>query len=155
MKDWWQGLNKREQTMVASLSLVVVIFVFFSFVWQPINDNLAKQKNNIVNKQELLTWVQQNTAKFQGVNRSTTSPKTSASLTSVVNSTARQWNIAVARMQPKDDSLQVWIDEVPFNDFLAWTEHLYLKQGVVINGVDIAAANDPGMVRINRLELGL
>lgn len=155
MKDWWQGLNKREQTMVASLSLVVVIFLFFSFVWQPINDNLAKQKNNIVNKQELLTWVQQNTAKFQGVNRSATSPKNSASLTSVVNSTARKWNIAVARMQPKDDSLQVWIDEVPFNDFLAWTEHLYLKQGIVISGVDIAAANDPGMVRVNRLELGL
>ena len=41
MKAWWQQLNIREQRLVAAMSVLVLIFIIYSAIWQPINDNLA------------------------------------------------------------------------------------------------------------------
>jgi general secretion pathway protein M len=154
MKQWWQGLNKREQTLVIAMSVAVFIMLFVTMVWQPLNTNLANAQKDILKKQELLTWVRTNTAKFAGQATTASANPNSGSLTSIVNNTAKQWKISVSRMQPKGEELQVWLEDVPFNDFLAWAEHLYTKQGVLIKSADIAAANVSGFVKVNRLELG-
>lgn len=152
MKNWWNGLNKREQHLVLGMSALILVCAFFFALWQPLHDNLAKSQKELARKQQLLTWVQVNTAKFAGMNVQSGATN-NTSLTNIVNNTARQLNITVSRMQPKDDVLQIWLDDVAFNDLLKWSETLYLQQGVVISAVDIAESNEPGRVRVNRLEL--
>ena len=41
MKAWWQQLNTREQRLVAVMASLVMIFILYSAVWQPLNDNLS------------------------------------------------------------------------------------------------------------------
>ena len=74
------------------------------------------------------------------------------SLPQAVNQTAGRLKIAISRMQPQGDELQVWVDQAPFNDVLSWLQALE-KMGVSILDLDIADANIPGHVKIRRLKL--
>ena len=61
--------------------------------------------------------------------------------------------IAISRMQPQGEELQVWIDQAPFNDVLGWLQSLE-KTGVSVLDIDIAESTLPGQVKIRRLKLG-
>ncbi|OUS23446.1 general secretion pathway protein GspM [Thalassotalea sp. 42_200_T64] len=154
MKQWWQGLNAREQQLVAAMSVVVVIFLFITLVWQPINEGIEKSRVKLVKQQILAEWVSDNIVQYKQLQRSGGGKKSTVSLSSVVNRTAKRQAIEIARMQPQGDDLQVWIDEVEFNALLAWLQHLTTNEGVNIIAADIATGNKSGTVKVRRLQLG-
>lgn len=154
MKQWWQGLNPREQQLVAAMSVIVVVFLFISAVWQPLNSNIEKSRIKLSKQQELAVWVSENVAQYKQLQKSGGSKSSGGSLSSVVNRTAKQRAIAIARMQPQGDDLQVWIDEVAFNDLITWLEYLTTNEGVIIQAADIAVGNVAGTVKVRRLQLG-
>nr|WP_274620311.1 type II secretion system protein GspM [Colwellia maritima] len=44
VKAWWHGLAIREQRLVLAMGSAVAIFLLYSLVWQPLNENLAAAK---------------------------------------------------------------------------------------------------------------
>jgi len=153
MKQWWQELNVREQKSVAAMATVIVIFVFYSIIWQPLNENLAKSTKKLERQQALLTWVNNNTALYQQVNTGGNT-KSTGSISSIVNRTASNYQINVTRMQPQGYELQVWIDEVAFKDLLKWLDRLSLSEGLQVKGIDLTRGEQSGVVRVRRLQLG-
>ncbi len=151
-KQKWQQLNAREQSLLIVMSVVIGIFLFYSLIWQPLNDNLAKAAKKLEKQQALLVWVQEKTQQYQQANPTT--KHRGGSLTGIVNRTARSKNINVTRMQPQGDDLQVWIDEVPFEQLLKWLEQLAMNEGVLIKAIDITKADSNGVVQVRRLQLG-
>ncbi len=151
-KQKWQQLNAREQSLLIVMSVVIGIFLFYSLIWQPLNDNLAKAAKKLEKQQALLVWVQEKTQQYQQANP--TIKHRGGSLTGIVNRTARSKNINVTRMQPQGDDLQVWIDEVPFEQLLKWLEQLAMNEGVLIKAIDITKADSNGVVQVRRLQLG-
>ena len=153
MKNWWQQLNIREQKLVGSMSVVIAIFMFYSVIWQPLNNNLLKTQKKLDRQQALLIWVDENTARYIKTNKA---DKTSSngSLTSIVNRTANRNQISIARMQPQSRNLQVWIDEVVFTDLLQWLALLSNQEGLQVKNIDISNTETPGVVRVRRLVLG-
>jgi general secretion pathway protein M len=85
--------------------------------------------------------------------RSVSKTSFNGSLTQLVNRTTRSSGIPVARMQPQGDELQVWIDQVAFNDLMAWLEQLE-QQGVMIIQSDVSEVDLAGFVKVQRLQLG-
>jgi len=151
-KQKWLQLNSREQILVAVMSVVVVVFLFYSLLWQPLNTNLIKAAKKLERRQELLTWVQNKTHKYQQVSKTT--KRVGASITSIVNRTSRQKNITVTRMQPQGDDLQIWVDKVPFDQLLTWIDQLVEQEGLLVKALDINSAEDIGVVQVRRLQLG-
>lgn len=154
MKEWWLQLNLREQRLVIAMTTVVMFFILYSTIWAPLNNNIDTAKAKLERQQELLTWVQEGTVKYKSAVGSGNSRKGNVSLSSLVNQTAGRNQISIARMQPQGDDLQVWIDEVPFNQLLAWLEELSVKEGVRVKSIDIANSPITGVVKIRRLQLG-
>ena len=154
MKQWWEGLNPREQQLVAVMSVIVVVFLFISLVWQPLNTNIEKSRIKLAKQQELAVWVSENVAQYKQLQKSGGKKSSGGSLSSVVNRTAKQRAIAIARMQPQGDDLQVWIDEVAFNELINWLEHLTTNEGIIIQAADLAVGNVAGTVKVRRLQLG-
>ncbi|MFT5635979.1 MAG: general secretion pathway protein M [Cognaticolwellia sp.] len=153
MKVWWQQLNIREQRLVMVMSGVISIFILYSLIWQPLNENIAKQKLKIEHQQALLTWVEENTKRYQEAKRNGRA-SSGASLSSIVNRTSRANNITITRMQPQGDDLQVWIDEISFNQLLTWLEKLASRDGLQVKNIDLSLADQQGVVRVRRLQLG-
>ena len=92
MKAWWQQLNTREQQLVLGMSIVVLIFVFYNAVWQPLNTGLADAEKKLTRQQQLLSWVQENTALYQQAKKSVGKSSYSGSISSVANSSALKTN---------------------------------------------------------------
>jgi len=153
MKAWWQQLNLREQRLVMAMSALILIFSVYGLIWQPLNEKIASTKAKVARQQALLTWVAENTERYQQVKRSGRS-NTGASLSSIVNRTSRVNNIVITRMQPQGDDLQVWIDEISFNQLLSWLEQLASSEGLLVKNIDLSLAEQPGVVRVRRLQLG-
>jgi len=153
MKAWWQQLNNREQRMVMVMSVLISIFILYGLIWQPLNENIANKKLKIERQQALLTWVADNTKRYQQAERNGRSSN-GASLSSIVNRTSRANNITITRMQPQGDDLQVWIDEISFNQLLTWLEKLASRDGLQVKNIDLSLADQQGVVRVRRLQLG-
>ena len=133
---------------------MLLVAIFYWGIWSPLNTSLEKSQNAVKNQTELLAWVQKNANKAVQL-RSTSGNKASfsGSLPQAVNHSASRMKIAISRMQPQGDELQVWIDQAPFNDVLSWLQSLE-KTGVSILDIDIAESDLPGQVKIRRLKLG-
>lgn len=154
MKERWLQLNIREQRLVIAMASVIIFFLLYSAIWAPLNDNIEAATKKVDRQQQLLTWVQQSTATYKQAAGSSASNNRNKSLSSLVNKTAGQSKIAIARMQPQGDNIQVWIDEVPFNLLLNWLERLATKEGIRVKAIDITHAQQAGVVKVRRLQLG-
>jgi general secretion pathway protein M len=153
MKAWWQQLNSREQRLVAAMGLACIVFIFYSAIWQPLNDSLLEANSKLKRQQELLTWVQENTALYQQAKRAGGKSKLSGSISSVANKSAKTYKLTITRMQPQGDDLQVWIDSTPFTQLLFWLEHLANSEGLQVKSIDLTHGDRVGEVKVRRLHL--
>jgi len=154
MKTWWQQLKSSEQRIVTLLGCVVVIFLFYFVIWQPLGNSINKTQQKLARQQALLTYVEESTQRYQQSKKSGASNRSNGSLSSIVNSTASRHSISIARLQPQGDDLQVWIDEVPFTQLLSWLEFLANNEGLLVKGIDLSKADRKGVVKVRRLQLG-
>ena len=157
LKQTYQRLSEREQRLVQISAMVIVVGFFYWVIWAPLNQSLETDRKALVAQQELLSWVQKNANRaiqLRGAGSDTSSGTSSfsGSLPQAVNQTAGGLNIAISRMQPQGEELQVWVDQASFNDVLTWLQALE-KMGVSILDLDIVDANIPGQVKIRRLKL--
>ena len=153
MKEWWQNLNIREQRLVGAMAFAVLVFVLYSAIWQPINKGIIDANEQLAKKQALLSWVKENSALYQQAKRSGGKAKSRGSLSSIVNISAKKYNLTLARMQPQGDDIQVWIDNTSFTQLLFWLEHLANNEGLQVKAIDISRGDNPGEAKIRRLHL--
>jgi len=153
IKTWWQGLHVREQRLVLAMGSAFSVFLLYSLVWQPLNETLANKTKSLANRQALLTWVVDNTARYQQVKSVGGVKKSSGSLSSIINRTANQQKLTITRMQPQGETLQVWLDSAPFTQLLFWLEHLVNNEGLRVQAIDLTKSDNQGEVRVRRLQL--
>ncbi len=153
MKAWWQQLNGREQQLVTAMAIAILIFVFYSAIWQPLNEGLTDAQSKLTKQQQLLSWVKENTALYQEAKVSVGKSSFSGSISSVANSSARKYKLTITRMQPQGNDLQVWIDSTPFTQLLFWLEHLANNEGLQVKAIDLSQGDAVGEVKVRRLHL--
>ncbi|MBE0364297.1 general secretion pathway protein M [Pseudoalteromonas ulvae UL12] len=146
---YWQSLNAKEQKLLSIAGGVFVLFVLVMGVIRPLNAALAKAEKELASQQQLAVWLQTSIQKIKASNPRAVS--SSASLSSLVNTSKNRYNITINRMQPKDDSLRVSIDTVEFNKLVDWLAELTAQHGVMITNVELSKHDSPGFVKVNRL----
>lgn len=147
-------LTEREQQLALISAVVIAVGLFYWLVWAPLDKAVEKGRIEVTKQQKLLGWVSKNANKVIQLRRSgSSSHGFSGSLPQAVNRTSGRNNIAISRMQPQGEELQVWVDEAAFNDVVNWLNALE-DMGVVIIKADIAETGSSGMVKIRRLQLG-
>jgi general secretion pathway protein M len=153
LKSMFLQLSAREQRLVIISAILVLVAIFYWGIWSPLNTSIEREQTAVKNQTELLAWVQKNANRAVQLRSSSGKAVFSGSLTQAVNQSANRMKIAITRMQPQGDELQVWIDQAPFNDVLSWLQSLE-KMSVSILDIDIAESALPGQVKIRRLNLG-
>jgi general secretion pathway protein M len=114
---------------------------------------VERGQNTLSNQRSLLAWVQKNANRAAQLRSSvTTNSNFSGALPQAVNKAASAMNIAISRMQPQGQELQIWVDQAPFNDVLAWLQALE-SAGIQIIDLDMIQTDVPGQVKIRRLKL--
>lgn len=155
LQGWWRSTSAREQRLVAVGGSCLLIGLFYWIVWQPIVNRIAERERQVLSQQQTLAWLKEKgeevLAMQGGQGRQL---DTSGTLEGVVNRTAFNQKIKIARLQPQGQELQVWIDTVPFDDLLIWLASLADQHGVQVQVIEVARENlAPGLVKVRRLQL--
>ena len=155
LQSWWRGISDSEQRLVAVGGSVLVIGLFYWAIWQPVANRIAERERQVVNQQQTLAWLkekgQEVLAMQGGHGRQIDNGGT---LEGVVNPTAFNQKIKIARLQPQGQELQVWIDTVPFDDLLIWLATRSEQYGVQVQIIELAREGlAPGLVKVRRLQL--
>lgn len=153
LKQRFAQLSEREQKMVLIATVFITIGLFYALIYAPINNSISTNQQAVKAQTELLSWVTQNANKVIQLRSSNASGGNfNGSLPQAVNQTASRFNIAITRMQPQGDEIQVWIDNASFNDVIAWLNNLE-QTGISIAEADIAESDTPGNIKVRRLKL--
>ena len=154
IKEWWDNISEREQQLTFISLVVVFIAVIYFLIWQPIATNLAASQQKLQSSEQTLQWIESNANKLvaAGVgNNKTTARK--KNLSQLISSTAKRNKIVISRIQNRNGSVDIWINQVEFNQFLKWITALQNQYQVQVNSADLNQDKTQGMVKVNRLSL--
>ena len=153
LKQKFTALTEREQRMVLLSGMVILLGIFYWGLWAPLNQSISQQSQLLESNKKLVSWVEEQGQKAAQLRRTQSSPRrVTGSLPQLVTSTSSNHSLSISRMQPQGDEIQVWIDEAPFNSLMGWLNELETR-GIVIEQLDVAETNAPGMIKVRRLVL--
>ncbi len=151
LEAWFQSLSDSEQKLVKFGSIFFAIFVVYLIV-SSVSTGVSESQRKLKQQQELNDWATQQIAIIKSKGGKKVS--SSGSITQVINSTARKFNISVARLQPqKNDLVKVGLEDVGFNRLMEWLLELQSKHGVSVQNIDFDKADEQGKVKVRRLDL--
>ncbi|TDF36426.1 type II secretion system protein M [Alteromonadaceae bacterium M269] len=154
LKQKYAQLTEREQWLIKIIAIILIIGIFHSAVWSPLNAAVEKSEKSLKTQKTVLQTMKKNTQRaLQLKSGGTQTASLRGSLAQAVNGTANSLSVTIARMQPQGEELIVWVDEAPFDSVLAWLQAME-NRGVKIIDADFAETNQPGQIKVRRLQVG-
>ncbi len=155
MKEWFLALNQRERVMVGGGAIVVLIMLLYVMVWSPIMKGAVEQEAAVARAGKLLVWMKKSIADaklMEGAGGQAGGLRPGQSLLSLIDSTAKSSGFGpqVKRVKPDgENKVQIWIDDVPFDQLVQWLESLQQVYGVHVTSTTIDRGNFEGKVNAN------
>ena len=155
MKDWYESLEAREQTVILVGAVVVVIALIFSFVWVPIDKSHARVANSVD------TW-ERSLAELRPLRSLAASGEISANTAAV--SSSQQAPIIIVdqtlrsrgleqyrrRSQPTTaNGIRVEFENVAFDELILWLGELSDQHAMHVQAGSLSAISQAGPGRIN------
>jgi general secretion pathway protein M len=153
MKEWWAGLQASERRILI-IGGVALMFIlpYFGF-WLPLQNDVAELQQQVKEQQAVKNWMNQASAEvkqLQGVDSSGASrPQDGRSLLAVVDQTAKRRGLGsgLKRLEPDGQAaVKVWLEQVSFDDMVAWLTSLEQKNGLAVATITIDRQDDAGRI---------
>lgn len=142
----YERLSDREQLLAICTVLVILLVFLVYFVWDPVHD----ARDQAQQRYEAEIMLNAEIAAMKKSRRSATPSTVTSqdqSLLAIVNETTAKQGISLKRVEPKNDqSLRVWVDNVPFNSLLVWLDLLNKNHSVSVEKLSVDQTLTPGSV---------
>ena len=153
IKEWWENITEREQRLAAISAVVIFIAIVYFFLWQPIANNLAVSQQRLTSVQQTLQWVDVNSNKIIAAGLNVNKGRAPQNLSQLINSTAKRNKINISRIQNRNGTVDLSINQIEFNQFIQWITTLQNRHHVQIVNVDVSQDKIEGMIKVSRLSL--
>jgi general secretion pathway protein M len=154
MKDWFTGLQQREQIFVGGGALIVVITIFYVLVWMPLHSGQQSLRVEVGKWERSLADLKP--LKGLQTNSSANTPvaNNAAQLTPVVivdqTLRARGLDRALKRSQPTtSNGIRVEFDNVAFDDLVQWLGDLSSQYSMQVTSGSMSTSSQSAPGRIN------
>ena len=149
LKQWYAGLEDNEQKIVLIASALLTLLILVFGIIKPMNDKVSSLEMKIKTKQSTISEWQTNMPKLLASKGSAQSGG-NQSLSNIVTTSTRRFNLRVSRVQEKaSGEMQVWFDNVPFNDFVRWVAELNNRYQVSVATANIRNKDRNGLTSID------
>lgn len=147
MKSWFLQLPRREQYLLLLAVLAVILLILVNAVWRPLIKDVATLEKANSQLVEDAAWMQSAVTRYQALRSSGGPMRGSTNLSARINNTLAAFKLKLNRFQPgQDDSAQVWLENVAF-DQLVLCIAAFENKGITVESVNISAVDQPGLVR--------
>lgn len=134
MKKWFASRTSQERRILLVGGILVVAALLYWVLWRPFVASVEGRYQAVQEKRALLTWMQQQTGVVQSLRAGSTQnakDRAGQSLLGLVSLSAKQKKLdtAIRRIQPTGEGeVQVWLEQVSFDEALAWLSDLTAYQ---------------------------
>ncbi|MBV7316701.1 type II secretion system protein M [Shewanella sp. NIFS-20-20] len=153
LKSWWQSLAQRERQMVAAAVVVIIIGVGYWGIWSPITNALSDAEQDLQVQQQNLLYAKTTANQITALRQSGQQSTRRGSISTIVTKAANDYQLEISRMQPQGNSIQLWMDDVPFNTLISFLDKLVQEQGLSLDSLDVSETDTPGIVQVRRIQL--
>ncbi len=128
MFAYFTSLKNSEKLLLSVLAVVIIAMAFYLLIWEPTSIRLKQVKTqDLPQSSSDLAWVRQ-AVKEAGPEAGKGQVETiTGPLLTVIETTAADAEVrtAISRIKPGDNqTVQVWLDNVAFDDWLVWINQL-------------------------------
>lgn len=151
VKQWFNNLAQREQKMVLSAFVVIVIFIIYS-LWTSFTIHVENLQHRVNNQQSIQSWMQQaanEVKQLRGSGVTGARPKGKQLLLGLIDRSAKQNKLgnSLQKVQPEgEQGVRVWLEKAAFDNIVTWLDNLQFKHGLVITDISIDSQEVTGTV---------
>lgn len=154
MKVWFQRLSQREQLMVLAGAALTVLLILYALAWAPLKNAISAYEAGNDEARETLEWMRQAVADVNQGSVGDGAANQAQSISALVDTTLPDYSLVMQRYQPTgEDSAQLWLEEAPVSQVIAWLTAMERDYGMRLINVAITSADKQGFVK-TRVRLG-
>jgi general secretion pathway protein M len=150
LKDWYLGLEAREQWMVLVGAVVVGIAVLFGGILLPLESAVSTAVKAKETRREDLAWMRVNAPEIRAGGASL-APDTGEAPVVLVDRVGREAGLgnAMRGTQPSGAGVRVQLEAAPFDTLVSWLATLEEHYGLAIESISVDRAARRGLVNAN------
>jgi general secretion pathway protein M len=149
IKQWLNDLSEQERQFFFVVVILVSILSIYWIIISPLNNYVSRLESQVKSKKKSDYWMSQNVSLIRSSD-SLGSGSTNMPLTSIINTTSREFNLSVSRRDSKSpNEMQIWFDNVSFDSFIRWANAVESKYGTSIVSLNIRGRERKGTTSIN------
>jgi general secretion pathway protein M len=151
-RAWWGGLAQRERQVLSAGAAALALIVVYLALWQPLAQARSGRETALAEARALAIRLEALALEVQR-NRGAGGTITGAdqSLLAVVDQSGKASRLGKppSRLQPEgDNTVRVWVEDVPFDAVLRWLNDLQTRYGVRVDNADIERESAAGLVNV-------
>jgi type II secretory pathway component PulM len=147
LKDWFTGLNQREQLSLLVLGFALGLYLIYTLVWSPLAERRAQLEQQNQGVAQSLQRVDAMVSEIMRLREGGAANTAGRNLTALVNESTGRHSLQVSRLQPNSrGDIQVRLENAAFDDLLAWLDDVENREGLLVTEVAITPADSPGRV---------
>ena len=154
MKVWFQKLSQREQLMVLAGAAATGLLILYALAWAPLKDAVSAYESGNEEARETLEWMRQAVVDVNQSSAGDGAANQAQSISALVDTTLPDYSLVMQRYQPTgEDSAQLWLEEAPVSQVIAWLTAMERDYGMRLINVAITSADKQGFVK-TRVRVG-
>jgi general secretion pathway protein M len=147
LKEWFAGLNQREQLSLVALVFALGLYFLYMLAWAP----LAEHRNRLTlqnqSTAESLQRVDAMVSEITRLRAGGVASTAQRNLTALVNQSTNRYSLQVSRLQPNSrGDIQVRLENAVFDDLVAWLDEIENREGLLVTEVAITRTGSSGRV---------
>jgi general secretion pathway protein M len=153
MKAWWSTASLREKRAVCALSAFIALCLAYELIFAPVLDGVDSLRQTIRKDQTTLALLRDSDQRIQELEKSQqpSAPKSSASLLGTIQNDVNNQPIgkSISQLQQaENDSIQMHLQKVNFDQLCKWLIDICQAQGLVIAEMVVTPGDQPGIVDV-------
>ena len=139
MADWLATRSRREQGLLLAGVVALVVYLGYSFVWQPLHGERLALRDRIARLDHTLTVLSA---------LPTTAPQAADTrpIATILTETARDFDLTIRRIDTSAQGADVALDDAAFDSLIQWLDALEADHGLRLAALDVAQRPTPGQV---------
>lgn len=149
MNAYLNSLNEKEKWMVIGTVIALIFFIYFLFLYSPLNNKVSQKSAELSEKMVTLKWMQE--VRYQNHSSQTKQKVDSSQLLSALSTQLKKnsnLTFPYQLQQTGSGDIQLSFEVVPFNLFISWWEEISKRYAIVIKQFDAERTKTAGLTRL-------
>ncbi len=147
LRTWFNGLQSREQRVVAIGAVVLALIVLVGGILMPLQSAVSTAVRANANKREDLAWMRVNAPEIRAAGFGLPADTGEVPVV-LVDRVGREAGLssALRGTQPNATGVRVQLEAAPFDTMITWLDTLDTRYGYALESITVDRGAAPGMV---------